>query len=77
MQASTPAVTGHGDLQQRIQHVLDTDKRICDFSIDALVSGPLVTLTGMVRKPDQKRLVEQIVRQIPGVTSIVNDIQVR
>lgn len=77
VQASTPTITDRGDLQQRIQTVLDTDQRICDFSIDALVSGPMVTLTGMVRKPDQKRLVEQIVREIPGVTSIVNDIQVR
>ena len=64
------------DLQQRVQLALDTDQRISDCGIDALVSGPVVTLTGTVSNRAQKQMAEEIVRSLPGVATVVNDIQI-
>jgi hypothetical protein len=73
-QQEPTGAASHDDLAQRIQQVLDTDQRICDWPIDALVTGPVVSLTGAVRTREEKRLVEDIIRSIPGVAAVVNDI---
>jgi hypothetical protein len=81
---SSPKVTpseqstssSHDNVQQRIQEVLDTDPRIRDWAIDALVAGSIVTLTGVVSSRQQKGIVEQVVHEVPGVTAVVNDIEI-
>ncbi len=64
------------DLQQRLQTKLDSDKRTRDWPIDVLVDGPVVHLTGSVRKPADRQLVESLIREEPGVSSVVNDIHI-
>jgi hypothetical protein len=76
VQAQPSEIISRPNLQQEVQHVLDTDQRICDWAIDALAAGPVVTLTGTVNRREDKQLVEQIVRAIPGVSAVVNDIEI-
>jgi osmotically-inducible protein OsmY len=46
-------------------------------SIDVDDSGRVVTLRGTVDTPEQKKQAEYAVRQVSGVTQVVNDLRVR
>jgi hyperosmotically inducible periplasmic protein len=46
-------------------------------SIDVDDSGQVVTLRGTVDTPEQKKQAEYAVRQVDGVTQVVNDLQVK
>jgi osmotically-inducible protein OsmY len=46
-------------------------------SIEVQESAGIVTLRGTAASPDQKSQAEQAVRQVPGVTRVVNDLQVK
>ncbi len=45
-------------------------------SVDVDATSHIVTLRGRVSSLEQKRQAEQVVAQIPGVTKVINDLQV-
>ncbi len=45
--------------------------------VDVDASGQVVTLRGTVSSEDEKQRAEQAVRQISGVTRVINDLTVR
>ena len=45
--------------------------------IDVDSSGQIVTLRGTVASEDQKNQAEQAVRQVPGVTTVINELRVK
>lgn len=46
-------------------------------SVDVDTSGQVVTLRGTVSSPEQKVQAENAVRQVSGVSRVINDLQVR
>jgi BON domain len=66
------------DLAQRVAKSLDKSLKsgkLRDFDIDIDVRGGVVTLTGSVRKADQKAAAEKAVRSVAGVTRVVNRLE--
>lgn len=65
------------DVAERIAHVLEWNVSIPHSDIKAKVSSGYVTLTGEVDWEYQRRHIEQQVRHVGGVISVVNSISIK
>lgn len=74
-----PAADEHGDedIAERALTVLNWDVEVPDEQLQVKVENGVVTLTGTVTHPFQKQAAERDIRQLGGVTNIVDLIEVR
>ncbi|HSL47091.1 MAG TPA: BON domain-containing protein [Anaerolineales bacterium] len=64
------------DLQHQVQQVLMDDEDLQDYGIEVLDSNGVVTLRGTVRSVDDRERAEALVRNVAGVISVINEIDV-
>lgn len=64
------------DIARAIAHVLEWNVQIPEGQVRARVENGLVTLDGEVEHDYQRREVERMVRQVRGVTSVLDNIKV-
>ncbi len=65
------------DLQHKVQTALFEDPRTKDFAVEVLDTNGVVTLRGHVPSHDASGVIESIVRDVPGVVSVINELDVR
>lgn len=65
------------DLRERVQKALAEDPRTREVAIEVLNENGVITLGGIVPHPNINEAAESIVKDIDGVVSVVNEIQVR
>ena len=65
------------DLRADVANALYWDLAIPRYRVNAEVDHGLVTLQGVVERPYQKSCAEAIVRRVPGVIGVRNEIAVR
>ena len=64
------------DLQHQVQQVLMDDDDLQDYGIEVLDSNGVVTLRGVVPTVEARERVEAAVRNVAGVTGVINEIDV-
>lgn len=64
------------DLQHQVQEALAEINELRGARIDVLDSNGIVTLTGMVPTTDARERAESIVREMDGVISVINELDV-
>lgn len=64
------------DLQHQVQAALMDDRDMRDYGIEVLDSNGVITLTGTVPTREARDRVEAIVRNVQGVTSVINELDV-
>jgi osmotically-inducible protein OsmY len=64
------------DLQHQVQAVLMDDHDLEDYGIEVLDSNGVVTLSGTVPTVEARERAEALVRNVAGVTSVINEIDV-
>ena len=64
------------DLQHQVMEALAEINEMRGARIDVLDSNGIVTLTGIVPSVDARERAEAIVRGMPGVTSVINELNV-
>jgi osmotically-inducible protein OsmY len=64
------------DLQHQIRAALMDDHDIRDYDIEALDSNGVITLRGRVPTREARDRAEAVVRQVGGVTSVINELDV-
>jgi osmotically-inducible protein OsmY len=65
------------DIKRDVEDELRSDPDIDATDIGVAVKDGVVTLTGFVRSFRQKRIAEQDVKRVAGVTAVANNIEVR
>jgi hypothetical protein len=63
-----------GDIQRRVMDRLTQDPRVHGSGIDVLVNNGEVTLRGMVKSSEEKRLAENDAEAVSGVRSVRDDL---
>jgi osmotically-inducible protein OsmY len=63
-------------LQIQVESALLQDRLTEDGDIEVLDSNGVVTLRGTVRSREARDRAEALVRDIPGVTTVINEIDV-
>jgi len=64
-------------ITSKIKTKLASDVRMATLTnVDVNTTNGVVTLAGQVRSEDEKRAVEEVTRQVPGVVHISNNLQV-
>ncbi len=63
-------------LQLQVESALLQDRLTEDGDIEVLDSNGVVTLRGVVRSREARDRAEALARDIPGVTSVINEIDV-
>jgi hypothetical protein len=69
-------LTDDRSLEEQVRQKLAETPELAGATITARVSAGWVTLKGEVQHPSMKALAEQLVKQIKGVTGIVNEITI-
>lgn len=64
------------DLQHQVQTALMDVQAMRDSNIDVLDSNGVITLRGTVPTVQVREQAEAIVRQVPGVTTVINELDV-
>ena len=64
------------DLQHKIQTALFEDPRTKEYAIEVLDSNGVITLRGYVPSRQASNIVETVVRDVPGVVSVINETDV-
>lgn len=64
------------DLQHQVQTALMDDADVRDYGVEVLDNNGIITLTGTVPTPAARDRIETIVREVAGVTSVINEIDV-
>lgn len=64
------------DLSTRIQNALVNDPRTKEYGVEVFDNNGVITLTGTAPSIDARDAIEAVVRDIEGVTSVVNEIDV-
>jgi osmotically-inducible protein OsmY len=64
------------DLQHQVRAALMDADDLRDYDIEALDSNGVITLRGRVPTREARDRTEAIVRQIAGVTSVINELDV-
>lgn len=64
------------NLQHEVQTALMNDDRLRDSAIEVLDSNGVITLRGTVPTREARDRAEAIVRGVPGVKSVINEIDV-
>lgn len=65
------------DLREKVQDALIDDPRTREASIEILNNNGVITLGGIVPEAEISDAAESITKNISGVISVVNEIQVR
>lgn len=63
-------------LQLQIESALLQDRLTEHADIEVLDNNGVVTLRGVVRSREERDRAEEIVRQVPGVVSVTNELDV-
>ena len=63
-------------LQLQVESALLQDRITQDYGIEVLDSNGVVTLRGMVPNRKVREQAEAVVREVPGVTSVINELDV-
>jgi len=64
------------DLQHQVQAALMEDRDLQNYGIEVLDSNGIVTLRGTVPTRAARERVEAMVREMEGVTSVINELDV-
>jgi osmotically-inducible protein OsmY len=64
------------DLRNQVQAAFLQDDLLQDFGIEILDSNGVITLRGVAPSTDARERAESIARQVDGVTSVINEIDV-
>ncbi|HET9590050.1 MAG TPA: BON domain-containing protein [Anaerolineales bacterium] len=64
------------DLSTRIQNALMNDPRTKEYGVEVFDNNGVITLTGTAPSIDARDAIEAVVRDVEGVTSVVNEIDV-
>ena len=64
------------NLQKQVQEALGEVNEMRGARIDVLDSNGIITLTGIVPTVEARERAETIVRQMEGVTSVINELNV-
>lgn len=64
------------DLQHQIQAAFREDRDLQDYGIEVLDSNGIITLRGVVPTRVARDRAEAIVREMEGVTSVINELDV-
>jgi hyperosmotically inducible protein len=64
------------DLQSQVQAAFQEDDLLQDNGIEILDSNGVITLRGEVPTIDAREQAESLARQVDGVTSVINEIDV-
>ena len=66
------------DLSDQVEKAISSDKKLYDAidDFDVEVNNGVVTIEGEVESPALKSQVESIVRSLPGVKQVINNIEV-
>ena len=65
------------DLRERVQKALVEDSRTQEAAIEVLNENSVITLGGIVPNRETSEAAETIARNVDGVVTVVNEIQVR
>lgn len=65
------------DIARDVERALFYDELVKSYEIRTVVSDGNVTLSGTVDDGSTRRIVEDLVKRVPGVKGITNNIQVR
>jgi osmotically-inducible protein OsmY len=65
------------NLRERVQKALTDDPRTREAAIEILNENGVITLSGIVPHNKTSEAAETIVRDVDGVVSVVNGIQIR
>jgi len=79
----TPTADNQSNKQPDIRTAADVRKAIVDdkslsvqaHNVKVLASGGVVTLRGPVNNTDEKKRIEQLAKNVPGVTSVKNELE--
>jgi len=63
-------------LQLQVESALLQDTVTQDYGIEVLDSNGVITLRGMVPNPKVREQAEAIARQVAGVTTVINELDV-
>jgi len=63
-------------LQLQVESALLQDTLTQDYGIEVLDSNGVITLRGMVPNPKVREQAEAIARQVAGVTTVINELDV-
>jgi len=64
------------DLRQMVQAALNEDREMQEHGIEVLDTNGIITLTGTVPTPHARERAETIVREVDGVTNVINELDV-
>ena len=64
------------DLQHQVQTALMEDADVRDYGIEVIDNNGVITLSGTVPTTQDRDRVEAIVREVSGVMSVINEIDV-
>lgn len=64
------------DLQHQVQTALMNDSDLQDHDIEVLDSNGVITLRGTVPTREARERAEALVREMAGVTSVINELDV-
>jgi hyperosmotically inducible protein len=64
------------DLQHQVQTALMDDADLREYGIEVLDSNGVITLAGTVPTTEARDRAERVVRNLAGVTSVINEIDV-
>ena len=64
------------DLQHQVQNALMEDDLLKDHGIEVLDSNGVITLRGAVPTFAARERAEAVAREVPGVTSVINELDV-
>jgi osmotically-inducible protein OsmY len=64
------------DLRNQVQAAFLEDDLLKDFGVEILDSNGVITLRGEVPTRDVRERAEAVAREVPGVTSVINEIDV-
>ena len=63
-------------LQLQVESALLQDRLTQDFGIEVLDSNGVITLRGMVPNRKIREQAEAVAREVPGVTNVINELDV-
>jgi hyperosmotically inducible periplasmic protein len=64
------------DLQHQVQAALMQDNHMKDHGIEVLDSNGIITLRGAVPTREARERAEAITREVQGVTTVINELDV-
>ncbi|MFP4345552.1 MAG: BON domain-containing protein [Anaerolineales bacterium] len=72
----TDADIGKSELAQRIGEALQEHEELRKHPVNVSDNNGVITLTGRVEEIEIREIAEAIAEEVPGVTEVINDIEV-